>query len=240
MRLALGLCLSTKELLRPLLWRLAHHTARLICPSMKMSPAQLPVLCALRRPRVTVCAGALRVRPPCWSRSPLTSQSKTSRCGQATGHCGAASAWQPSPQVGAVAASRARICNLVPAVGAGHSSSGAQTQDRRSSGGQHNHHAARCTRNQQRTSPDCSCTAHPPDTDVAALPAGPVAAYPEAAEAGGLSGPPLMELSTQVLADMYRLTKGVHAMGAAGEATPLHRQAAAAACVVPACRPTHH
>lgn len=33
-----------------------------------------------------------------------------------------------------------------------------------------------------------------------------VAQYPESNEAGGLSGPPLMELSTQVLADMYRLT----------------------------------
>mmetsp|Transcript_9229 Transcript_9229/g.16241 ORF Transcript_9229/g.16241 Transcript_9229/m.16241 type:complete len:398 (+) Transcript_9229:23-1216(+) len=37
---------------------------------------------------------------------------------------------------------------------------------------------------------------------------GAVAAYPESLEAGGLSGPPLMELSTQVLADMYHLTKG--------------------------------
>jgi hypothetical protein len=36
--------------------------------------------------------------------------------------------------------------------------------------------------------------------------AGEVANYPEASEAGGLSGPPLMELSTGVLADMYRLT----------------------------------
>jgi hypothetical protein len=35
-----------------------------------------------------------------------------------------------------------------------------------------------------------------------------VADYPEAREAGGLSGPPLMEPSTAVLSDMYRLTKG--------------------------------
>jgi len=36
--------------------------------------------------------------------------------------------------------------------------------------------------------------------------AGAVAQYPEAAEKGGLSGPPLMDISTDVLADMYRLT----------------------------------
>lgn len=35
-----------------------------------------------------------------------------------------------------------------------------------------------------------------------------VAKYPEAKEAGGLSGPPLMQKSTEVLADMYRLTGG--------------------------------
>ncbi|KAJ9508510.1 hypothetical protein QJQ45_012051 [Haematococcus lacustris] len=35
---------------------------------------------------------------------------------------------------------------------------------------------------------------------------GAVGDYPEASEAGGLSGPPLMALSTEVLADMYRLT----------------------------------
>ena len=39
-------------------------------------------------------------------------------------------------------------------------------------------------------------------------PQGAVAACPEAKEAGGLSGPPLMEPSTAVLSDMYRLTKG--------------------------------
>ncbi|KAI8468576.1 MAG: hypothetical protein J3K34DRAFT_426910 [Monoraphidium minutum] len=37
---------------------------------------------------------------------------------------------------------------------------------------------------------------------------GAVAALPEAKEAGGLSGPPLMEPSTAVLSDMYCLTKG--------------------------------
>lgn len=37
---------------------------------------------------------------------------------------------------------------------------------------------------------------------------GEVALYPEAQEAGGLSGPPLFELSTQVLSDMYQLTGG--------------------------------
>ncbi|KAG1679447.1 hypothetical protein FOA52_007739 [Chlamydomonas sp. UWO 241] len=37
---------------------------------------------------------------------------------------------------------------------------------------------------------------------------GDVANYPEAQEAGGLSGPPLFELSTQTLHDMYRLTGG--------------------------------
>uniref|UniRef100_A0A7S3QMM7 Dihydroorotate dehydrogenase (quinone), mitochondrial n=1 Tax=Dunaliella tertiolecta TaxID=3047 RepID=A0A7S3QMM7_DUNTE len=35
---------------------------------------------------------------------------------------------------------------------------------------------------------------------------GAVAQYPEGKEAGGLSGPPLMDLATDVLADMYRLT----------------------------------
>ena len=35
-----------------------------------------------------------------------------------------------------------------------------------------------------------------------------MADYPEAKEAGGLSGPPLMEMSTQMLADMYKLTGG--------------------------------
>ena len=38
--------------------------------------------------------------------------------------------------------------------------------------------------------------------------ADPVSQYPETKEAGGLSGPPHMSLSTAVLADMYRLTKG--------------------------------
>ncbi len=33
-----------------------------------------------------------------------------------------------------------------------------------------------------------------------------IADYPEAQETGGLSGPPLFELSTQVLAEMYKLT----------------------------------
>jgi dihydroorotate dehydrogenase len=35
---------------------------------------------------------------------------------------------------------------------------------------------------------------------------GSVAQYPEAKEVGGLSGPPLMDLATDVLADMYRRT----------------------------------
>lgn len=35
-----------------------------------------------------------------------------------------------------------------------------------------------------------------------------VAAQPHGQEAGGLSGRPLMEASTRVLADMYRLTEG--------------------------------
>ena len=38
--------------------------------------------------------------------------------------------------------------------------------------------------------------------------AGDVTKYPEAQETGGLSGPPLFELSTRVLSDMYRLTGG--------------------------------
>lgn len=37
---------------------------------------------------------------------------------------------------------------------------------------------------------------------------GDVTKYPEAQETGGLSGPPLFELSTRVLSDMYRLTGG--------------------------------
>uniref|UniRef100_A0A383V1S4 Dihydroorotate dehydrogenase (quinone), mitochondrial n=1 Tax=Tetradesmus obliquus TaxID=3088 RepID=A0A383V1S4_TETOB len=37
---------------------------------------------------------------------------------------------------------------------------------------------------------------------------GAVAEHPQGGEAGGLSGPPLLSLSTQVLADMYRLTGG--------------------------------
>ena len=35
-----------------------------------------------------------------------------------------------------------------------------------------------------------------------------VLAHPNGQETGGLSGAPLMDLSTKVLADMYRLTKG--------------------------------
>ena len=38
--------------------------------------------------------------------------------------------------------------------------------------------------------------------------AGKVAEYPVAQEAGGLSGPPLFEMSTAVLSDLYRLTGG--------------------------------
>ena len=38
--------------------------------------------------------------------------------------------------------------------------------------------------------------------------AGAVAKLDVAKEVGGLSGPPLKELATQVLSDMYRLTKG--------------------------------
>jgi dihydroorotate dehydrogenase len=37
---------------------------------------------------------------------------------------------------------------------------------------------------------------------------GAVAEHACGSEAGGLSGPPLLQLSTQVLADMYRLTGG--------------------------------
>ncbi|PNH12077.1 Dihydroorotate dehydrogenase (quinone), mitochondrial [Tetrabaena socialis] len=37
---------------------------------------------------------------------------------------------------------------------------------------------------------------------------GEVASYPAAAEAGGLSGPPLLAMSTAVLSDLYRLTGG--------------------------------
>ena len=40
------------------------------------------------------------------------------------------------------------------------------------------------------------------------MPAGEVAKFPVAKEAGGLSGQPLMALSTSVLRDMYRLTGG--------------------------------
>ena len=35
-----------------------------------------------------------------------------------------------------------------------------------------------------------------------------MATYPQAQEAGGLSGPPLFDLSTRALHDMYRLTGG--------------------------------
>ena len=44
------------------------------------------------------------------------------------------------------------------------------------------------------------------NTTVARPPA--VAAHPHGAEMGGLSGAPLMESSTAVLSEMYRLTKG--------------------------------
>lgn len=37
---------------------------------------------------------------------------------------------------------------------------------------------------------------------------GPIATHPHGGEAGGLSGAPLFEPSTEVLRDMYRLTKG--------------------------------
>lgn len=44
--------------------------------------------------------------------------------------------------------------------------------------------------------------------------------YPASQEAGGLSGPPLMEPSTAVLADMYRLTRGaVPLVGCGGVAS---------------------
>lgn len=48
----------------------------------------------------------------------------------------------------------------------------------------------------------------PPAMSCAAICAGAVAEHPQGGEAGGLSGPPLLSLSTQVLADMYRLTGG--------------------------------
>lgn len=50
--------------------------------------------------------------------------------------------------------------------------------------------------------------------------AGSVKDYPEAKEAGGLSGPPLMDPSTDVLADMYKLTGGVPACHEIGTCLP--------------------
>lgn len=49
---------------------------------------------------------------------------------------------------------------------------------------------------------------------------GAVAEHPAGGEVGGLSGPPLMELSTQVLRDMYMLTGGkVPIVGCGGVTT---------------------
>ncbi len=53
-----------------------------------------------------------------------------------------------------------------------------------------------------------------------AVHAGDAALSPVAQEAGGLSGPPLFELSTQALHDMYRLTGGrVPLIGCGGVST---------------------
>lgn len=50
--------------------------------------------------------------------------------------------------------------------------------------------------------------------------AGGVAEHPAGGEAGGLSGPPLFELSTAALRDMYRLTGGrVPIIGCGGVST---------------------
>ena len=50
--------------------------------------------------------------------------------------------------------------------------------------------------------------------------AGDVATFPQAQEAGGLSGPPLFDLSTRTLHDMYRLTAGkVPIIGCGGVST---------------------
>ena len=50
--------------------------------------------------------------------------------------------------------------------------------------------------------------------------AGEAATFPQAQEAGGLSGPPLFELSTRTLHDMYRLTGGkVPIVGCGGVST---------------------
>eukprot|EP00879_Flechtneria_rotunda_P030515 GHRR01033154.1.p1 GENE.GHRR01033154.1~~GHRR01033154.1.p1 ORF type:complete len:129 (-),score=42.51 GHRR01033154.1:900-1286(-) len=50
--------------------------------------------------------------------------------------------------------------------------------------------------------------------------AGEVAEHPVGAEIGGLSGPPLLSLSTQVLSDMYKLTGGkVPIIGCGGVST---------------------
>lgn len=49
---------------------------------------------------------------------------------------------------------------------------------------------------------------------------GPVSDHPAGGESGGLSGPPLMQLSTEVLADMYTLTSGkVPIIGCGGVST---------------------
>lgn len=65
------------------------------------------------------------------------------------------------------------------------------------------HNAFCCARSARTRRGPCMLKHLPPTPPT---PAGAVASYPEAAEVGGLSGPPLMDLSTGVLADMYRLT----------------------------------
>ena len=51
-------------------------------------------------------------------------------------------------------------------------------------------------------------------------PTGGAATFPQSQEAGGLSGPPLFDLSTRALHDMYRLTEGkVPIIGCGGVST---------------------
>lgn len=64
--------------------------------------------------------------------------------------------------------------------------------------------------------------------------AGDVTKYPEAQETGGLSGPPLFELSTRVLSDMYRLTGGkipIIGCGGVSSGEDAYKKIRAGACV---------
>eukprot|EP00879_Flechtneria_rotunda_P019383 GHRR01020360.1.p2 GENE.GHRR01020360.1~~GHRR01020360.1.p2 ORF type:complete len:102 (-),score=14.56 GHRR01020360.1:1296-1601(-) len=67
--------------------------------------------------------------------------------------------------------------------------------------------------------------------------AGEVAEHPVGAEIGGLSGPPLLSLSTQVLSDMYKLTGGkVPIIGCGGVSTgECNHGRIFATCIVTAC-----